>query len=141
VSEEDYSVERQLLATRVFPTGQGRLDPAPHTQASVVDPRDVYRRWRSSQGSDLDDAVVEVVFGLFTDEVQGRPGPLSFDRRPAWVVFDSYTSLGRPGHSSVSAKLRGEFNMRLRYRIEKASVYDARTGEYLTGCLSATPLA
>ena len=140
MGEGDYSVERQLLATRVFPTEQGRLDPAPHTPASVVDPAEVYRRWHSSKGS-ADDAKVEVVFGLFTDEVQGRPGPLSFDRRPAWVVFDSYTSLGRPGHSSVSAKLRSQFETPLRYRIEKASVYDAETGEFLTGCMSATPLA
>ena len=74
MGEEDYSVERQLLETRVFPTEQGRLDPAPHTPASVVDPGEVYRRWRSSQGSGLDDAQVEVVFGLFTDEVQGPYG-------------------------------------------------------------------
>ena len=140
MGEEDYSVERQLLATRVFPTEQGRLDPAPHTPASVVDPGEVYRRWRSSQGSGLDGAEVELVFGLFTDEVQGpHGGPLLYEHRPAWVVFDTYTTDDRPGHRPP--RFRTQPATPFRYRISEASVYDAQTGEYLTGCRLGTPLA
>jgi hypothetical protein len=140
VANEEYRVERRLLTTRVFPTGQGRLDPAPDLPPANVDTVEIWRRWRASSGSGLDHTEVDVVFGLFTDEVQGPPGgPLTFERRPAWVVFDAYTSERWPGHGR--SPWQPPDPPGLRYRIEEAWVYDAETGERLTGCRSGTPLA
>jgi len=133
VNEEDH-VERRLLTTRVFHGGQGRLDPAPELPPSAVDPAGVYQRWREEAGSDLDDAEVELVYGLFTDEVQGASGaPLTLERRAAWVVFGAFTVDRWPGRGHPP-------RTQLRYRLERASIYDAHTGEYLSGCMTATPL-
>ncbi|TMB49137.1 MAG: hypothetical protein E6J50_08655 [Chloroflexi bacterium] len=133
MANEEYRVERPLLTTRVFHGGQGRLDPASDLP-SAVDPAGVYQRWRESVGSDVDDAEVELVSGLFTDEVQGPlGGPLTFERRAAWVVFGAYTVDRWPGRGHPP-------RTQSRYRVERASVYDAHTGEYLSGYMSATPL-
>ena len=141
MANEEYRVERRLLTTRVFHGGQRRLDPAPDDPPpATVDPEDIWRRWRASSGSGLDDADVELVYGLFTDEVQGPAGgPLTFERRPAWVVFDAYASERWPGHGR--SPWQPPDPPGLRYRIEEASVYDAESGERLTWCRSGTPLA
>lgn len=134
MAKEEYRVERRLLTTRVFHGGRGRLDPAPDVPPSAVDPAGVYQRWCESVGSDLDDAEVELVYGVFTDEVQGPPGgPLTFERRAAWVVFGAHTVDRWPGRGNPPRS-------QSRYRVERASAYDAHTGEYLSGYMTATPL-
>jgi hypothetical protein len=73
VAKEEHRVERQLLATRVFHGGQGRLDPAPDVPPSAVEPEGVYQRWRESEGSGLDDEDVELVYGFSPTKSKGRP--------------------------------------------------------------------
>ena len=85
MANEEYRVERPLLTTRVFHGGQGRLDPASDLP-SAVDPAGVYQRWRESVGSDVDDAEVELVSGLFTDEVQGPQSEIQSQENISIVI-------------------------------------------------------